>query len=304
MEDNGVFAIQESHSDRSCEELWRKDWTGKLFYSHGSSNSRGVLIGFTNNLDIDIEKSTCDKHGRILIVDFTYESKKFSLINLYNANTEQEQINTLNSLKDHISNHDVDNRYPIVMVDLNFIFDLKLDALGGKPSLKKGSISSFVKIKEMLDISDIFRVRHPNTKRFTFRQRNKASETIHRRLDYIFLANCLQEFAQKVEVLPSFLSDHSPVLLSLNNSNANERGRGLWKLNNCHLQDITFQNGVKETIKKTLNELITSSMSPHIIWEILKYEIRKFSIKFSKEKANIKNGVKLIHENIIIKFFE
>ena len=297
---NGMFCLQETHSTPSCEDKWQQEWGGKLLFSHGSSNSKGVTVGFTKNLDVQIEKSTCDKHGRILITDITCESKKYTIIGLYNANTEQEQINTLNSLKDHIPKHDFDDdRYPILMGDLNLIFDIKLDALGGKPSLKKSSLSSFIKIKEKLDISDIFRIRNPKSKRFTFRQKNKSNERIHRRLDYIFLSNSLQEFAQKVEVLPSLLSDHSPVMLTLEKLNANKRGKGLWKLNNSLLQDNIFKTGVTETIQKTLNDLVNSNMTPHIVWEILKYEMRKFCIKFSKEKAKVKKEEKLNHENII-----
>ena len=152
-----------------------------------------------------------------MISDITVESVKYTLVNIYNSNTEQEQVNTLNSLKDHLLKHknDVD-RYPIFMGDLNFIFDVQLDALGGNPTLKARSITSFISIKEKLDVSDIFRIRFPNAKRFTFRQKTKTRETIHRRLDYIFIANTLQEYVKSIEILPSILSDHSPVLLTLN----------------------------------------------------------------------------------------
>ena len=40
---NAVFFIQESHSERDVEELWQKQWNGKMFYSHGTTSSRGGL---------------------------------------------------------------------------------------------------------------------------------------------------------------------------------------------------------------------------------------------------------------------
>ena len=38
-----------------------------------------------------------------------------------------------------------------------------------------------------------------------------------RRQDYIFISNILQEYVTKVDILPSVLSDHSPVFLTLSN---------------------------------------------------------------------------------------
>ena len=301
LQNNGIAFLQETHSTSNCEDEWRREWGGKLLFSNGSSSSRGVIIAFTKGFDVTFEQTSNDKNGRILISDIIVDSLKYRLINLYNANSEHDQINTLNSLNDHLTKHANNfDRFPIFMGDLNFIFDTQLDALGGNPSLKKRSITLFIKIQEKLDISDIFRIRFPHTKRFTFRQKSKNGP-IHRRLDYIFLSNSLQEFAQKIEILPSFLSDHSPVLLSLGQSKDNNRGRGLWKFNNSHLQDNKFETGLTEVIKKTINDL-TDASSPHLVWEILKYEIRKFCIKFSKLKSKDNKVEKLKHESVIQNF--
>ncbi|NQY31505.1 MAG: hypothetical protein HRT69_18820, partial [Flavobacteriaceae bacterium] len=158
-------------------------------------------------------------------------------------------------------------------------------------------------IKDELDISDIFRIRFPNTKRFTFRQKLRTRETIHRRLDYIFIANTLQEFAKSVEVLPSLLSDHSPVLLSLNESKENDRGKGLWKFNNSLLEDENFKKDLRKLIQTSFEKLSKSEFSPHFIWEMIKYEIRKFCIKHSKINSKIKRENKLQHE-IVVQNFE
>ena len=302
LQNNGIFCLQETHSTISCEEQWKKEWGGELIFSHGLSNARGVIVGFSKNLDVTFEQTTQDKNGRILILDVTIDSIKYTLINLYNANSENDQVNTLNSFRDHIKRHTVSDRYPIFMGDLNMIFDTQLDALGGTPSLKKRSIASFIKIQENLDVSDIFRIRFPYAKRFTFRQKSRTNETIHRRLDYIFLSNSLQEFAKKIEVLPSFLSDHSPVLLSLNHSKENDRGKGLWKFNNSLLQNIFFEAELVNVIKNTFSSLTHTDLTPHVVWEILKYEIRKFCIRFSILKSKENKAEKLKHESVVQKF--
>ena len=60
----------------------------------------------------------------------------------------------------------------------------------------------------------------------------------------------------------------------------------VWKLNNslCSNTDYTtkLKNDLKLIQKTILKENITDEQ---LIWEYIKYKIRKFSIKFSKEYA-------------------
>ena len=43
-------------------------------------------------------KQETDKEGRILILDVSINDSEYVLINLYNANTEKEQIDVLNNM--------------------------------------------------------------------------------------------------------------------------------------------------------------------------------------------------------------
>ena len=52
---------------------------------------------------------------------------------------------------------------------------------------------------------------------------------LHRRRDYIFVSNILQGAVVKTDIWKSFLSDHSPVFISLGNSE--RQGSGFWKFN-------------------------------------------------------------------------
>ena len=74
--------------------------------------------------------------------------------------------------------------------DLNFIMDKTLDAQGETPLLKLSSIAEITKIAEKHDLCDIFRIRNPEKKRFTFRQ---PTPRRLRRLDYIYTSNSLQD---------------------------------------------------------------------------------------------------------------
>ena len=76
--------------------------------------------------------------------------------------------------------------------DLNLFFDSSLEASGGSPTLKKKSISNFLQFVGKHNLIDIWRIRNPKSKRFTFRQ-NHFSGFLQRRLDYVFVSNTLQE---------------------------------------------------------------------------------------------------------------
>ena len=43
-----IYFLQETYSERADENIWRKEWGGELFFSHGTKHSKGVctLINF------------------------------------------------------------------------------------------------------------------------------------------------------------------------------------------------------------------------------------------------------------------
>ena len=78
-----------------------------------------------------------DKKGRLLVLDARIDGSDFLLINIYNANTEKEQVSVLNepttilSYFENTLNHNV-----IFAGDFNIFFDASLDAKGATPTLK------------------------------------------------------------------------------------------------------------------------------------------------------------------------
>ena len=147
------------------------------------------------------------------------------------------------------------------------------------------------------NLCDIWRIRNPKIKRFTFRQQH-ISGFIQRRLDYFFLSNLLQESVNKTEVLAAFFTDHSPLLIYLELRKDENRGKGLWKFNNSLSMKSDFQTKMKFHIKCTLETLEIEGISDlQVRWEFLKYEIRKFSIEFSKLQAQNTKKEKMFLEN-------
>ena len=56
--------------------------------------------------------------------------------------------------------------------DFNLFFDSFLDADGGNPQLKMNSLTKLLSIMSERDLCDLFRVRNPDTRRFTWRCKN------------------------------------------------------------------------------------------------------------------------------------
>ena len=127
-----------------------------------------------------------DNIGRILVIKVKPDDSVFVLVNIYNANTEPEQLHTLNDLINILETfEDVQNKSVVLAGDFNVILNPSIDLKGGKPVIKKKTIAKIIQITENLDLCDIWRICNPKRKRFTFRQHHSTG-FIQRRLDYFF----------------------------------------------------------------------------------------------------------------------
>ena len=229
---NGIVFLQETHSTKNNEIKWKDEFRGNLYFSHGRSNSCGVLTAFLGTKPITVKKKVGDKEGRILILETSIDDCEYILINFYNANTESEQLKTFIVLNDLLLNFNLNESKRIIFAgDFNLYLNRSLDAKGGSPLLKKRSVSELIKIKEKLDLCDIWRVRNPKKINYTFRQQH-FSGLIQRRLDYVFISQNFQEMIKKTEIFAAISTDHSPVFCSVQKATNSARGPALWKFNN------------------------------------------------------------------------
>ena len=206
----GILFLQETHSTKSNEASWRDEFNACLFFSDGSSNSCGVLIGFLGQFNVNTLNQICDNKGRILILNATIDAKIFVLINLYKPNPKNEQFEVLNTLLTMMKTIDINENTNFLLAgDFNVFFNTYLESSGGNPFFKQNSVPNLIEIIETFNLCDIWRIRKPKTKRFTFRQQHCSGFT-QRLLDYILISNSLHESILNTEVLPAFLSDHSP----------------------------------------------------------------------------------------------
>ena len=105
----------------------------------------------------------------------------------------------------------------------------------------------------------------------------------------VFVSQNLQERTRNVDILNAVSTDHSPVFCSFVNSTEFHKGPGNWKFNNSLIFDRNFIKEMKCFIHDTKKRLVTDDIfDKQSQWEILKYEIQKFTIHYSKVIAKEK----------------
>ena len=123
------------------------------------------------------------------------------------------------------------------------------------------------------------------------------------RLDYFFVSNSVQEAIKSTDILAAFSTDHSPIFISLSKSN---ESKGLWKFNNSLISNEDYVKKMKIHISDILNSLHKENIvDDQVIWEYLKYEIRKFTIQYTKrlakalrnEREYLEEKLKLLEQN-------
>ena len=78
------------------------------------------------------------------------------------------------------------------------------------------------------------------------------------------------------------------------------RGNGLWKFNNSLCSNIDYTTKLKNHLKLIQKTILKENITDEqMIWEYIKYEIRKFSISFSKQYAKDKRTKTFILQKIV-----
>ena len=75
-----VIFLQETHSTKDNETIWKREWGVPLFCSHETNNARGVAILIRNNFDCVVEETVVDTNGRFIILKVILKGERAVLI--------------------------------------------------------------------------------------------------------------------------------------------------------------------------------------------------------------------------------
>ena len=99
------------------EIRWNDDFNSQIHYLHGISNSYGVFIAIFGSKTYTVMKKASDKNAQILITEALINDTEFILINLYDTNTQNDQLTTFSELTNLLENFSLTKNKPIIFAD-------------------------------------------------------------------------------------------------------------------------------------------------------------------------------------------
>jgi len=234
-----VIFFQECHSCPSVESIWKNQWGSDIFFSHGTSNSRGAAIMFTEKGRFKIISQTIDSQGRYVWLKVkAQEVQPIELLNIYAPTNRDEQLQFYDDISQLISDNHCNNTPLIIGGDFNCIFDPNMDKKGGI-LIDKARDKVTAKIADILEefsLIDAWRQVNPQKKAFTWSKQNPSK--IETRLDMWFIPHHCLSLIKSCEITTSIFSDHKAIKLSLQGTGYKSRGKGVWKLKYFKMRNI------------------------------------------------------------------
>ena len=272
------YLWQETFSEPKDERVWKNEWGGDVFFSHGSNHSKGVCILVNPSIVVNVENSYKDIDGRIIAIDVICNGVNLSICNVYAPTSCQSQGKFLQILNEFMTSN-LNITQLIIGGDWNATLEC-IDKKGGtrwKPTAYRNGIIS---IMEELDLTDIFRKLKPHTKSFSYESKFLKVKS---RLDYFLIAKHLTRHVHNIETKTAITPDHKAIKLTLKLSQVT-RGPGLWKFNNSLLKDKNYLILITESYP-IISEKYADIVDKRLRRELIKMEIRSITISFAARKA-------------------
>ena len=281
-----IVLIQETHSSKRDETKWRNEWGGQeIYFSHGTTNSLGTAILIKSGKHLEVTNTFSSSSGRYIGIQAKIDKEEYIILNIYAPNSNAKLIDFYKSLSQFMKRNFSEDCNIIIGGDFNCPFNPIMDKRGGNLDPKKKVITSIIEIMNEFDLQDIWRVKNPYKKSYTWSQKNPR---IFCRLDYWLTSSKIHDNLKNTDIIPAIRTDHSAITTEIILPEETRRGPNYWKFNNLLLSDPEFVKQVKENLReKWINE---SSDFPHqrTGWDWIKFRIREFSVLYSKERAKKK----------------
>ena len=91
-----------------------------------------------------------------------------------------------------------------------------------------------------------------------------------------------------MDIIPSIKTGHSAITLEFQDVEDRFRGPGIWKLNCSLLSDEEYAERINSLIPTWVKEGKKDLKDPRSVWDWVKYNIKKYSRKYSMNKCKEK----------------
>ena len=259
-------------------------WKGNVVFSHGKTDSRGVMIIFNPNKNIEYETVYKDLDGRVIIAKIHKNNQVFLLANIYGPNVDNPDF--FRNLIQQIQN--TDEHEFIIMGDFNIVIDPQKDRTDHCMYAPR-STNILQEFMEEIELVDIWRIRNPESRIFSWMRENRSSNTNKKisasRIDYAISTLGLNNKTQEVKYSFGYKTDHSLFTFELDLS-PYKRGPGYWKFNNILLHDKSYVDKANEIIHEAKIKYIKNT--PDKVMECCMDDLGQWSRAKAKNNAKEK----------------
>ena len=293
-----IIFLQETYSTKDIENTWKYQWKGPIFFAHGSNRSCGVLILVKESLEFDLKSKLTDEYGRYILLNATVQGWNYIMGNIYAPNKVREQCSFFEKLQEKLDSFIIDNENHKIIIggDFNVVNDPDLDCCLGTPK-EKESFKILHSICLNYDLIDIWRTRNPDCKLFTWKQKKPL---VQRRLDFWLISDVCQDEVEETNVNAAIITDHSAITISFNSFDEQAGCSSYWKFNSSLVNDDYYVSMLNQKIPEWQEEF-NEVLDKRVLWDLIKYRVRQFTIKYAKEKAKKKRKQKLLQVETSLK---
>ena len=198
-----LFLMQEVYSTEATERLWGADWGGKIYFSHGTNNARGVAIAVGSKSGGTNLEVRSDNAGRFLIITFRIDNIETMVVNVYAPNVDSPEF----YVKLFTMMNEITADSYIIGGDFNLVMNTELDSKNRKTNNDK-SVKIVKAYMEGMGMVDVFRSSYPDTQRYTC---YKKHPIIAARLDMFLMSVGLLNQINDTRTVAATYSDHNIV---------------------------------------------------------------------------------------------
>ena len=277
-----IAFLQETHSVKSLEKVWKAEWGGDIIFAHGESNARGTCILATKNARAKFVDIQLCQDGRFIVADMVLlnSNQTITICNVYAPNKDSPTYfqNVFDIVMQRGNNC-------IVMGDFNIALDSEKDRLNTNPNNPKAT-KKLLEIISVHDFTEVWRSRNPDKLEFSWSKINASGEGKYSRIDYAVISAGIDTIVENATYVPATMTDHCAYFIAIQDS-INKRGTGYWKLNVTLLQEPLLTE-----LKKNVQDLLLNHESTDIclLWE----KIKTSSADICKNAARHKSSEKKV----------
>jgi hypothetical protein len=124
---------------------------------------------------------------------------------------------------------------------------------------------------DQIDMVDIYRVFHPNTRQYTF---FSAAHGTFTKMDHILGCKASLNKLKKIKIIPFIILDDNEIKVDLNNKRNPRKYSNTWRLNNTLVKNKWMTKVIREEIKKFLESNENVNTTYQNKWETAKAILR------------------------------